>query len=123
MGNCTFMLYMGIMATGNLIKLPRMFTIEIIQKHAKFNAFIAKHVRIRRAPCLNFVNDVCNHIIPILFLQGNYLQIYPYLIADGARILQIIVPWTITQECKLIFEPDFQIKGGYAMPLLMQQSQ
>src|ERR1700722_12125388 len=96
------------MATGNTIIL----IVNSLDKCTKFNAAIAKHVRVWRSSCPYFGNSIRYYFRPILFLQGYNFKWHAKLITDRPHIHKILFPWARPKVGKFIFKPDFDIKSS-----------
>jgi hypothetical protein len=55
----------------------------------------------------------------ILFLKGHNFKRHIKLLAYSANVCKILLPGTIAEERELILEPNFKVKGGEIMPLLL----
>ncbi len=105
--------------------MPRSYllkaSIYFIQEKTKFNALITENIRIWGTACFNLCNGVGYHFFFVLFLQRDHFKRNFHLIADLLNKAQVVFPRTITQVRKLVFQPNFKIKGSYIMPLVFKQ--
>ena len=70
-----------------------------------------------------FGDGIRDDFLKILFLHGENFERYVRLFTDGAGVFQIFFPRTLTEKREFVLEPDFQIKCGDGVALLLQETQ
>src|SRR5262249_22753398 len=81
-------------------------TVNLVKEKAELDLLVAENVRAGSPATLQLAQCPGDNALLVLALQWHNLEGNFGLLADGADILQVIFPGTISKESQLFLEPN-----------------
>ena len=97
--------------------------IDLLEEEAELDPLVAENVGTGRAPLLEFAEDVRDDALLVFGLERDDLKRNFRLVANGARVFEIVFPRTIAEKGELLFEPDLEIECRHLSALHLRQMQ
>ena len=96
---------------------------EALREHPELDVAVAHQVRAGRVAGAQLAHDVVQHALEVVLLDGHHVQRHAPLLADRARVFQVLLPRAVAQAGQLLLEPDLEVEGGDAGARLLQPYQ
>ena len=93
----------------------------VVQQHAELDFAVAEHIRVRRSADAVAFQQVVDDAGAVLFDEIHHAQLNAQHAADGARVLDILLPGALARDAFLI-DPVFHVSAHHLVSLLHEQS-